>query len=175
SFSICNLPPEYRYRTSNLLLTSILPGPKEQSPDEIQRFLRPIVSDLLRLWRDGIRVSTPSSPNGRLVRVVLVAVVCDKPAAHKISGFGSHSHTYFCHDCWISKANKDKAEAFVWDARTNTEQRELGQRYSQLTTAAARSNFVKDFATRFTQLSRLPYFDLVNQIVIDPMHNLFLG
>jgi hypothetical protein len=36
-------------------------------------------------------------------------------------------------------------------------------------------NFVKEHATRYTQLSRLPYFDLVRQIVIDPMHNLFLG
>ncbi|KAG1814039.1 uncharacterized protein BJ212DRAFT_1300893 [Suillus subaureus] len=44
SFSICNLPPEYWcmfskfsiYCTSNLMCTGILPGPKEQSPDQIQ-------------------------------------------------------------------------------------------------------------------------------------------
>ena len=41
--------------------------------------------------------------------------------------------------------------------------------------AYAWGNFVKEHATRYTQLSRLPYFDLVNQIVVDPMHNLFLG
>ncbi|KAG2066534.1 hypothetical protein BDR04DRAFT_1121077 [Suillus decipiens] len=35
--------------------------------------------------------------------------------------------------------------------------------------------FVKEHATQYTQLSRLPYFDLVEQIVVDPMHNLFLG
>ncbi|KAG1810292.1 uncharacterized protein HD556DRAFT_1223274, partial [Suillus plorans] len=35
--------------------------------------------------------------------------------------------------------------------------------------------FVKEHATRYTQLAHLPYFDLVEQIVIDPMHNLFLG
>ncbi|KIM51792.1 hypothetical protein SCLCIDRAFT_18301 [Scleroderma citrinum Foug A] len=126
----------------------ILPGPKEQSPDEIQCFLRPIISDLLHLWQDGVRVPTPSCPNGCLVHVILVAVVCDKPAAHKIGAF---------------------------KPQTDAEQRELGERYHLLTTAAARKNFVKDFATHFTQLSRLPYFDLVNQIVIDPMHNLFLG
>ena len=48
------------------MCTSILPGPKEQNPDEIQRFLRPIVSDLLRLWKDGIRVPTESQPEGEL-------------------------------------------------------------------------------------------------------------
>ncbi|KAI6036714.1 hypothetical protein BKA83DRAFT_4041526, partial [Pisolithus microcarpus] len=36
-------------------------------------------------------------------------------------------------------------------------------------------NFVKEYATQYSELSRLPYFDLVQQIVIDPMHNLFLG
>ena len=115
------------------MLTSILPGPKEQSPDEIQRFLRPIISNLLHLWQDGVRVPTPSCPNskslshttwvllmslshfiiGCLVRVILVAVVCDKPAAHKIGGFGSHSHTNLCHACWITQADKDKAKAFL--------------------------------------------------------------
>jgi hypothetical protein len=55
------------------------------------------------------------------------------------------------------------------------EQRDLGERYRSLTTSNARKAFVKEHATRYTQLSRLPYFDLVEQIVVDPMHNLFLG
>jgi len=36
---------------------------------------------------------------GRLVRVILTAVVCDKPAAHKMGGFASHSHNHFCTLC----------------------------------------------------------------------------
>ncbi|KAG2357583.1 hypothetical protein BDR07DRAFT_1235453, partial [Suillus spraguei] len=115
---------------------------------------------------------------GRLVRVILVAVVCDKPAAHKLGGFASHSHTNFCTVCWIMIAHKDKPQAFQQGAfrpRTNEEQRELGERYHRLTTASARKNFVKEHGTRYTQLSRLPYFNLVEQIVIDPMHNLYLG
>ncbi|KIK33063.1 hypothetical protein CY34DRAFT_27105 [Suillus luteus UH-Slu-Lm8-n1] len=168
SFSICNLPPEYRYRTSNLMCTSILPGPKEQNPDQIQCFLHPIVSDLLLLWKDGIKVPTKSCPQ----------VVCDKPAAHKIGGFASHSHTHFCTACWINIANKDKPSAFTQGAfkvRMDREHRELGEQYCNLTTTNARKNFIKDFATRYTQLSRLPYFNIVEQIIIDPMHNLFLG
>ncbi|KAI6034173.1 hypothetical protein BKA83DRAFT_55423, partial [Pisolithus microcarpus] len=156
SFSICNLPPEYRYRTANLMCTSIMPGPKEQAPDEVQRFLRPIV----------------------LVRVVLVAVVCDKPAAHKLGGFGSHSHTHYCTACWIPSKDKASVNAFqrgAYPPRTNLEQRRLGDEYHNLANANAQKNFVKEFATRYSELSRLPYFDLVQQIVIDPMHNLFLG
>src|SRR5713101_7412652 len=51
-----------RYRTSNLLCMSIISGLKEQNPDEVQRFLCPMVSDLLRLWRDRIMVLTEFYP-----------------------------------------------------------------------------------------------------------------
>ena len=112
SFSIANLPIQYRYRTSNLICTSIMPGPKEQTGDEIQRLLRPIVSDLLRLWKDGILVKTESCPHGRLVRVILLAIVCDKPAAHKLAGFAAPSHTNFCHACWICLKDKPTPKAF---------------------------------------------------------------
>lgn len=35
--------------------------------------------------------------------------------------------------------------------------------------------FVKKEATQWSELACLPYFDLCCVIVIDPMHNLFLG
>ena len=110
------------------MCTSIMPGPKEQTPDEVQRYLQPIISDLLRLWKYGIEVPTESQPQGKsmlyfcvhtcsftvgqLVHVALVAVVCDKPAAHKIGGFASHSHTYYCTDCWICISSKGDVSAF---------------------------------------------------------------
>jgi hypothetical protein len=128
------------------------------------------------------------------VRVVLVAAMCDKPAAHKIGGFASHSHTLFCTLCWITSHDKEKPTAFqkggmsflfaqctaishptAFRPRTNEEHRRLGEEYRRLSTITARKSFVKSYATRYTQLSHLPYFSLTEQIVIDPMHNLFLG
>ncbi|KIK33736.1 hypothetical protein CY34DRAFT_110541 [Suillus luteus UH-Slu-Lm8-n1] len=157
SFSVYNLPPEYQYCTLNLMCMSILPGPKKQNPDQIQRFLHPIILDLLHLWKFGISVPTEPCPH--------IVIVCDKPAAHKVGGFASHSHTNFCTLCWITLSDKTTPTAFqegAFRTRTNKEQ------------SSARKNFVKDFATQYSQLSRLPYFNLVEQIVIDPMHNLFL-
>lgn len=107
-----------------------------------------------------------------------MAVVCDTPAAHKIGGFGSHSATYFCIRCWIKLENKGTAAAFekggefivtaeklinlvpsiAFRPRSNAEQRKLGQEYLM---KHAHTVFVTTFSTRFTQLSRLPYFDLV--------------
>lgn len=47
--------------------------------------------------------------------------------------------------------------------------------YRHLDTKAEREDFVKRHATRWSELARLPYFDMCRMIVIDPMHNLFLG
>ena len=72
-----------------------------------------IVNELLRLWLHGIYVKTPKYPDGRLVRIILVAVVCDKPAAHKLGGFGSHSHRFFCTRCWVEQELKATPASFA--------------------------------------------------------------
>ncbi len=59
--------------------------------------------------------------------------------------------------------------------RTSKEHRQLGKDYRQLSTPTTRKNFVKEYATCYSELSCLPYFNMVEQIVIDPMHNLFLS
>ena len=131
----------------------------------------------------------------RLVRVALVAVVCDKPAAHKMGGFASHSHNIFCTRCKIQKADLRKPESYdpegglylfatifiisslvlAFPRRTEQEHRRLGAKYAQIRSYTAREKFVRQHATRFTQLSRLPYFSIVRCVVVDPMHNLILG
>jgi hypothetical protein len=104
-----------RYKTSNLLLSGIIPGPKEPSPDQVQRYMRPLVNDLLTLWQVGIFVKTLQNPTGRRVWVALLCVICDAPAAHKLGGFGSHGHTLFCTRCWVNISSKQDAAALTID------------------------------------------------------------
>lgn len=47
--------------------------------------------------------------------------------------------------------------------------------YLKCTTKTAQDKFVKENATRWSEFHRLPYFDVCEMIVVDPMHNLFLG
>ncbi|RDX43089.1 hypothetical protein OH76DRAFT_1361580 [Lentinus brumalis] len=178
SFNIINFPPYLRFRATNLLLTCIIPGPKESDPDQTQRFLRVLVNELLRLWKHGAIIPTHRHPRGRLVRVILVGVFCDKPAAHKIGGFGSHSHTFFCTRDWITQGLKATLEAFVanaFPARTNEDHRARMREYQACPSKNARDEFVKAHGVRWSELARLPYFDMCRMIVVDPMHNLFLG
>ncbi|KAJ2933395.1 hypothetical protein H1R20_g3689, partial [Candolleomyces eurysporus] len=59
--------------------------------------------------------------------------------------------------------------------RTDYEHRIHGKSYANLTTPKERDDFVKLNATRWSEFARLPYFDIVRCIIIDPMHNLLLG
>lgn len=178
TFNIANFEPHIKYRTSNVLLGGILPGPKEQTGDQVQFYQKVFVNELLRLYYIGFTIRTKRYPDGRLVRVVLVCVICDKPAAVKLGGFGSHSHTFFCHRCWIQQLEKATAAAFQQNAfppRSHEEHAARGSQYANLENETLRKAFVKEFAARWAELSRLPYFNLCRMIVIDPMHNLILG
>jgi hypothetical protein len=59
--------------------------------------------------------------------------------------------------------------------RDNASHRADGYKYANLKSEAARTKFAKEHAARWSEFARLPYFDLVRMIVIDPMHNLLLG
>jgi len=87
-----------------------MPGPKEPGPDQVQRYMRPLVNDLLHLWEEGIVIKT-NKAHGRCVHVVLLCVVCDALATHKLGGFGSHSHTMFCTWCWVTLPQKKELDA----------------------------------------------------------------
>jgi hypothetical protein len=40
------------------------PGPKEQTADQLQNYLKIIVDDLVMLYDDGILIEVPGHPNG---------------------------------------------------------------------------------------------------------------
>ncbi|PIL33759.1 hypothetical protein GSI_04384 [Ganoderma sinense ZZ0214-1] len=126
SFSIINLEPHLRFRAATLLLSAIIPGPKESNPDQTQYFMVVVVNELGRLWRTGASIPTPSRPGGRIVRVILAGVFCDKLAAHKVGRFGSHNHRFFCTLDWIPQSLKATVAAFTRNAfrsRTDTQHR----------------------------------------------------
>ena len=48
-------------------------------------------------------------------------------------------------------------------------------KYKQARTAAQQQELEKAYGVRYSELLRLPYFDIVQYHVVDPMHNLLLG
>ncbi|CAK5277777.1 unnamed protein product, partial [Mycena citricolor] len=193
-----NLPIEERYRTENMFLCGIIPGPNEPPLDATNSYFAPLVDCFVRLWHCGVRFTeTCEYALGRLVRCAIVAFVCDLPAARKISGFASASHTHFCTVCKCTRdtveerkaAQGDKAanqytgrgvgyndiRVDDWPLRMDGEWQAAAQAYRNAAHPTQAQACFNSSGVRTSEFLRLPYFEPTKMIVVDPMHNLFLG
>lgn len=173
-----SLPPHLRYKPENMFLAGIIPGPKEPPLEASNPYLKPLVDDFLDFWNPGVFLTrTQKHRTGRRVRCALVAVVCDLPATRKICGLANHSHNYFCSrcNCTRQKEGLNNYNYSSWDLRDKRYYDTNAEKYfAAKTEAAAQSTFDKS-GVRWSELLRLPYFDFSRFVVVDSMHNLFLG
>jgi hypothetical protein len=176
-YMIClNLPPELRYRFENIYLVGIIPGPSEPSLDQINYLLSPLVTDLLEFWEKGVRYShTPNYPQGRTIRCAVVPLVCDLPAARKMSGFASFGATYFCSICLQKLRDIRDTDATTWERRTCHQHRQWANEWLTAPSQNARDKLMSQNGVRYSLLLKLPYWDPVRFTLVDSMHAFFLG
>ena len=87
--AFANLPRELRFKRENVMLIGLIEG---EPKHDLNSILKPAVDELLQLWK-GIWISM------KFVRVALICVACDIPAARKIAGFMGHNATRGCSRC----------------------------------------------------------------------------
>ena len=180
---IQNLPRSVRFKPENIIIVSTIPGPKEPSCAEINPYLEPLVSDLLKLW-DGVQMQTPGNfilPS-RTIRAALVYISCDLPATRKICGFYGIRAMYGCSKClkcfpstFGSNTDYSGFDRSEWQIRTSAAHHQHIQRCKDAKTRTERDSRQQEAGARYSELLKLPYFDIVRYHLVDPMHNLFLG
>jgi hypothetical protein len=173
-----NLPPDMRYKSERMCLLGIIPGPHEPPLTTLNHYLAPIVDDFLDLWDPGVRFSrTDGYERGRLVRCAIICVVCDLPAARKTSGFGPSSHSHFCAICHCTRQNHGYGDinCHLWRRRTKEECLASAKAFNDAETKSEQDAVFASSGVKWSELLRLPYFDPTRFVVIDAMHNLFLG
>ena len=177
--AIMNLPRAIRFKRENIILVGLIPGPSEPSLT-MNTYLTPLVADLLALW-DGISFST--SNNGtQVIRCALLCIGCDLPAGRKACGFLSHSANLGCSKCYsnfgtgiFGKQNYSGFDRSKWALRTNEEHRSDIEVTLTCSSKTERQRKESELGCRYSSLLQLPYFDVVRMLIIDPMHNLYLG
>jgi hypothetical protein len=80
----------------------------------------------------------------------------------------------FCH-CTRQLHGYGNTDVHSWQRRTNEEYRESAKCYQGAASRKQRDDAVATSGIRWTELLRLPYFDPSRFVVVDAMHNLFLG
>ncbi|KAJ3531570.1 hypothetical protein NM688_g7556 [Phlebia brevispora] len=176
-YMIClNLPPHLHFLPEYMYLVGVIPGPGEPSLEQVNHALRILVDDLLVFYSTGVfYVRTAKYTCGRLIRCALGPVVADLPAARKVSGFTSFSHTFFCSCCWTKRDDKENLDVDSWKKRTGDEHKARAREWRDATSKKTRNRIMNTYGVRWSELHRLPYWDPVLFTVVDSMHNLYLG
>ena len=175
-YMVClNLPPNERFKTENMFLAGIVPGPKEPSMQEINHFLKPLVDDLLESYVNGVRYTrTWKYPNGRNTRSALALIICDLPAARQALGLSGHQSTNFCSYCKLRLKNINNLNVKSWEPRTGKEYRCEALKWQEAS-EAERAKITNNYGVRYySEFLRLPYLDPIQSLCVDPMHAFFL-
>jgi hypothetical protein len=176
-YMVClNLPPEARFKSENMFLVGIIPGPNEPSKDEINHFLRPLVDDLLKSYSDGVYYTrTWKYPKGRKTRSALALIICDLPAARQALGFTGPQSTNFCSYCKLQLKDINDLNVGNWEPRSCEEHRKLAFEWRDASLEAPRrAEITSKHGVRYSEFLRLPYLDPIQSLCVDTMHGFFL-
>ena len=105
------------------------------------------------------------------------------PATRKLCSFLGCSAEYGCSKCWkrfpcahfeqkVDYAGFDRDE---WTPREHTLHLKHAMEVKFAKTASRQHELQKQYGLRYSELLRIPYLDIVQHHVVDPMHNMLLG
>jgi hypothetical protein len=180
--AILNLPRTLRFKPENIIIVGTIPGPHEPKLN-MNTYLKPMVDELLQLWQ-GTQIAAEMSVFGsRTIRVALACITSDIPATRKLCGFYGLKANHGCSKCLkafptLSFSDSPDYSGFDrqnWPVRDLKVHREKAMQSIQAKTKSARDTIEREIGVRYSELLRLPYFDIVRGHQVDPMHNLFLG
>lgn len=182
---INNVPRSCRNKLENCILVGVMPGPKEQAANQIGNYLAPMVKELQKLYQ-GIAIPTFQMPSKTIVRAALHSINCDIPASRKIGGFLLYSAKIGCNKCaqafptcktdnGATKINYSNFNEQSWTPRTCSEHRQQAFAWKNARNKGEQEALASRTGTKWSELQRLQYLDLVRCTTVDPMHNLFLG
>ncbi|KAF8222418.1 hypothetical protein L208DRAFT_1322728 [Tricholoma matsutake] len=92
-----------------------------------------------------------------------------------MAGFGSFSSTNFCSECQQVVGDMDNLDYKNWAHRTRCDHLASAKAWQELSSEKDRNESVKDHGVCWSELLRLPYWDLTQYVTIDLMHCFYLG
>lgn len=172
-----NLPPTFRYKPECVFLVGLIPGAEEPKEDLVNNFLDVVVDQLERSYKHGTYYSTTYIfPKGVTERSIVAIFVFDLPGARKCCGMKSHSSKRnFCHLCYLSLPDISNLNMDTWNMRDFKTHMADALAWKAEPGKTKRDNMFAQTGVRWSPFLRLPYFHPHRSVIIDGMHNLFLG
>ncbi|PIL28288.1 hypothetical protein GSI_09576 [Ganoderma sinense ZZ0214-1] len=177
SLACLNLPTNIRYKSENIGLIAIIPGPREPHLTELNFYLAPVIDTFCESWERGTCHSRVAlHPDGCVSRSAVAAAVMDLVAARKAAQLASHSAHIYCHVCTCSgKATRGRTDFEHWVSRHPQEMRKQAEAWRDATRSSEQDKIFAQHGVRWSELWRLPYWDPTRQLIVDSMHCIFEG
>lgn len=179
SMACLNIPVDQRYKPENMYLAGIIPGPVEPHNQELNHYIRPLMTDMEISWRRGIHISrTAMAHSGRTTRSAIIAGVCDLPAARKASQLASHGAHFYCSVCQckhLSTRGRTDVNHPDWSSPDNHLRRHHAERSRDAATWEEQEKIFAEHGVRWSELWVLPYWNPSRQLVVDSMHCILEG
>lgn len=171
-----DLPPSLRYKKENMFVFAIIPNP-EPPGEAINHYLYPLIKPFVDSWqRPKTYSKTYHHTKTRKVRNALVCAVCDLVGARKFAGQASHSsNKHFCSKCLLSKTDIKNTDPATWTYRTASDARKYAEAHRDAPSKEVADDIFHETGWRWSVFWLLPYWNPLVMVVVDPMHNLFLG
>ena len=119
------------------------------------------------------------------VKAALIALSADMPALRKVYQFVSHKADYGCSRCKFkaerepsmrgSSGNMSYFTSIMAPNRTKEETTSQSKEYLLAKSKTEALSIQKKNGVQYSELIRLPYFDIVRMSITDPMHTFLLG
>ncbi|KAG2053087.1 hypothetical protein BDR06DRAFT_982901 [Suillus hirtellus] len=174
-----NLPLDIQYKSENMYLAGIIPGPLEPLGDQLNHFLDPVINNLVQSWESRIHFSrTALHTHRQVMHSAIACLVYDLPAVRKaaqLAGLTSHFYCTACH-CWhrLTCGRIDVCSA-DWVLHDKDKMCHLAELWKNAGTSTERNKLFASHRVQWLTLWRLPYWGPSCQVVIDTMHCLLEG
>ncbi|PPQ80657.1 hypothetical protein CVT24_011676, partial [Panaeolus cyanescens] len=174
-FTLLNLPDDMQHRVQNVFFAGITPPPHEPTSTTMNHLSDPIFDEFERMF-PGVSIRTHRHPEGRFIRVAVLAGIGDLPAIRKAMGYaGVASDANMCSMCKIHKSNIDILDPPLPPLRTGDEVSQAAKLWHEATTKKEQQAIFKAHGVRWMSMHRLTYRDPVLHTMLGVMHNWIEG
>ncbi|KAJ3753729.1 hypothetical protein EV360DRAFT_52975, partial [Lentinula raphanica] len=184
SLSCLNLPLSMRNDPAWIFIPGLIEGPHEPNGKRAEHryYWRLLIAELSAAYTRGLRplhtYKTHESnleSNQRVFRAAIAGCIMDFKAARGFGGFldvTSH-HTCFVCKCWHT-AHLGRTDYENWEVADHVFLKKGAEAWLNAEKEENRVLIERLHGTRYSELWCLPYWNPVEQLLVDPMHTVFL-
>ncbi|KLO04848.1 hypothetical protein SCHPADRAFT_789604, partial [Schizopora paradoxa] len=115
-------------------------------------------------------------PQGILERSILALFIADLPGARKCGGMQSYSSKRnFCSTCHQTLDEINNLDMDSWKTRKVEDFKRHAKEWKDTISVTGRKNLFKEHGVRWSAFLALPYWNPLEAVIIDGMHDIFLG